>query len=145
MQKISIEKIRAVLLYVDGDKSAKEICEMYDIPTRTFRRWVSVYGKDGMDKLRSGRRGPTKGTNSISKRLQQKIIRFKQKNPSWGARRIKYQYDLQCHWRTVHRVIRSNGMLVKIKPKTQPVKRFQRRYVDSMWQCDTFQFRISGT
>jgi transposase InsO family protein len=36
-------------------------------------------------------------------------------------------------------------MLVRIKPKPQPSKRFQRRNVDSMWQGDTFQFRISGT
>ena len=145
MQKTSIEKIRAVLLYVDGNKSAKEICWMYGIPTRTFRRWVSVYRKYGMDKLRSGRRGPPKGTNSIPERLQQKIIWFKQTHSSWGARRIKYQYDLPCHWRTVHNVIKRHGLLVRIKPKPQPSKRFQRRYVDSMWQGDTFQFRISGT
>jgi len=62
-----------------------------------------------------------------------------------GARRIKYQYDLPCHWATVHRIIKSNGMLVRLKPKPQPVRRFQRRHVDSMWQGDTFQFRISGT
>lgn len=42
-------------------------------------------------------------------------------------------------------VIKSNGMLVRIKTKPQPSKRFQRRNVDSMWQDDTFQFRISST
>jgi len=84
-------------------------------------------------------------SHTISKKLEQKIVRLKQKHPSWGARRIKYQYDLSCHWRTVHRVIKRHQMLVRIKPKPQPSKRFQRRNVDSMWQADTFQFRISGT
>ena len=28
--------------------------------------------------------------------------------------------------------------------KPQPSKRLQRRHVDSLWQCDTFQFRIKG-
>ena len=39
-------------------------------------------------------------------------------------------------------VIKRHGMLVRIKPKPQPCKRFQRKHVDSMWQGDTFQFRI---
>lgn len=56
----------------------------------------------------------------------------------------KYQYGLACHWTTVHRVIRRHGLLIRIKPKPQPSKRFQRRHVDSLWQGDTFQFRISG-
>ncbi|MEA3254478.1 MAG: DDE-type integrase/transposase/recombinase [Candidatus Altiarchaeota archaeon] len=33
---------------------------------------------------------------------------------------------------------------MKIKAKPQPSKRFQRRHVDSLWQGDTFQFRIRG-
>ena len=69
---------------------------------------------------------------------------LKQKHPSWGARRIKNQYGLACHWTTVHRIIKRHGMLVRIKPKPQPSKRFQRYHVDSMWQGDTFEFRIAG-
>lgn len=145
MQKTLDEKIRAVLLYIDRVRKEKEICETAGIVPRTFRRWVRAYRDGGIDNLRPRNLGPPKGTRSIPKRLQQKIVRLKQRHPSWGARRIKYQYDLPCHWRTVHRVIRSNGMLVRIKPKPQPSKRFQRRHVDSMWQGDTFQFRISGT
>lgn len=145
MQDTLDQKIRAVLLYADGDRTAEEICDLYKIPLRTFRRWISMYRKGGVERLRSRKRGPPKGTNSIPKKLEQKIINLKHRHPSWGARRIKFQYDLPCHWRTVHTVIKSNGMLVKIKPKPQPVKRFQRRHVDSMWQGDTFQFRISGT
>ncbi|MGB9003773.1 MAG: DDE-type integrase/transposase/recombinase [Nitrosotalea sp.] len=146
MRKITIEtKIRAVLLYIDDVREAKDICAVYDIPARTFRRWISAYRRDGINGLKSKKPGPPKGTNSITIKLGQRIIKLKQKHPSWGARRIKYQYNLSCHWRTVHNVIRRHGMLVRIKPKPHPSKRFQRRNVDSMWQGDTFQFRISGT
>ena len=47
-------------------------------------------------------------------------------------------------WRTVHRVIKRNGLLIRIRAKPQPSKRFQRRHVDSLWQGDTFEFRIRG-
>lgn len=146
MAKTSDKRIRAVLLYIDGARGAKEICAIYDIPVRTFRRWVSKYRKGGLDSLKPKKPGPINGTNNaIPKDLEHRIIELKQKHPSWGARRIKYQYDLPCCWRTVHRVIKRHQMLIRIKPKPQPpVKRFQRKHVDSMWQGDSFQFRISS-
>lgn len=45
----------------------------------------------------------------------------------------------------MHNVIKKHGLLIRIKPKSQPCKRFQRKHVDSMWQCDTFEFRIRNT
>lgn len=137
-------RLRAVMLYIEGIKETRDICAIYDISDRTLRRWTNVYETAGAEGLQPKKSGPEHGTNSISKRLEERIVRLKQKHPSWGARRLKYQYDLPCHWRTVHRVIKRHQMLVRIKPKPQQPKRFQRRHVDSMWQGDTFQFRISG-
>ncbi len=55
------------------------------------------------------------------------------------------QFDLPCSWRTVHRILKKHGLLIRVKVKPQPAgKRFQRRHVDSMWRGDTFQFRIRG-
>ena len=62
--------------------------------------------------------------------------------PPWGARRIKHQFDLPPSWRTVHRVLKKHGLLIRIKTKPQPCKRFRRKHVNSMWQGDTFEFRI---
>ena len=139
------ERIEAVLLYVEHGKNPGEICPLLGISPSTFWRWVRTYRERGPSGLLPKRPGPPVGKNSISKRLENRILSLKQKHPSWGARRIKYQYELPCTWRTVHRVIKRHGMLVRIKPKPQPPsKRFQRYHVDSMWQGDSFQFRISG-
>jgi transposase InsO family protein len=125
-------------------KEANEICTIYGIARRTLTRWVRAYKDDGMPGLQPKKPGPRHSRYSIPRKLERRIVRLKQKHPSWGARRIKYQYDLHCHWRTVHRVIKRHGMLVRIKAKPQPSKRFQRKHVDSMWQGDSFQFRIKG-
>ncbi len=137
-------KVRAVLLYVEAVHNAKEICTNFGISRRTLSRWVRAYRNKGNQGLESKKPGPKHSRYAIPKRLEQRIITLKQKHPSWGARRIKYQYGLACHWTTIHRVIKRHGLLVRIKPKPQPYKRFQRRYVDSLWQGDTFHFRISG-
>ena len=138
-------RVKVVLLYVEGIKRAADIREAYDISERTLRRWARAYRKGGLKALQPKRRGPRRRpSNSVRSTLEQRILKLKQRHPSWGARRIKHQYDLPCHWVTVHRVIKRHGMLVRVKPKPQPSKRFQRYHVDSMWQGDTFEFRIAG-
>ena len=145
MARASLEdRIRAVLLYIERVKDAREISSVLDISVRTFWRWIRAYRAGGSQELALKKPGPESGRNSIPKTVEERIVTLKQKHTSWGARRIKYQYDLPCDWRTVHRVIKRRGMLVRIKPKPQPSKRFQRRHVDSMWQGDSFQFRISS-
>jgi len=136
-------RARAVLLYLEGIQEATSICEALSISRRTLTRWVKAYREGGIQALHPRKPGPVHSRHSISRRVEERIVALKQAHPSWGARRIKYQYDLPCHWRTVHRVIKRRGMLIRIKPKPQPSKRFQRYHVDSMWQGDTFEFRIS--
>ena len=135
-------RTKAVLLSLENIKSDKEISSIYGISARTLRRWKTAYQRNGIEGLKPKSNAPHKQQKTIEPELEQKILKLKQKHPSWGARRIKFQYDLPCHWKTVHNVIKKHGLLIRIKPKPQPCRRFQRKHVDSMWQGDTFQFRI---
>ncbi len=47
-------------------------------------------------------------------------------------------------WVTVHRVLKRHGFMVRPVKKPTPFKRFQRRHVDSLWQMDVYEFRITG-
>ena len=137
--------MKAVVLYSENVKTGKEICELYNISDRTLRRWNKSFLKNGVKGLTPKSTSPKKFNNSTSKSVIQKIISLKQKYPFWGARRLKHQFNLKTSWRTVHRVIKKKGLLIRVKAKPQPSKRFQRKHVDSMWQGDTFEFRIKGT
>lgn len=135
-------RTKSVVLYQEGVYSGREIAKMYNISERTLRRWRVAYNETGIDGLWPKKTGPKKAKKRISKQLEQRIIRLKGRYPSWGARRIKHQFDLPVSWRTVHRVLKKHGLLIRIKTKPQPCRRFQRKHVDSMWQGDTFEFRI---
>jgi len=138
-------RIKAVVFYEEGIRNAREIGETYNISERTVRRWAKSYRQDKENGLRPKKTGPKRSSRAISPSLEQRIIRLKEKYPAWGARRIKHQFNLPCSWRTVHRILKKHGLLIRIKAKPQPAgKRFQRQHVDSMWQGDTFQFRIRG-
>ena len=138
-------RTKAVVFYEEGIRSAKEIGETYNLSERTVRRWAKAHGHDPENGLRPKKTGPKRSPHAISPTLERRIIRLKEKYPAWGARRIKHQFNLPCSWRTVHRILKQHGLLIRVKAKPQPAsKRFQRQHVDSMWQGDTFQFRIRG-
>ncbi len=59
------ERIRAVLLYLEGAKEAREITAVLDISVRTLRRWIATYRSGGVKALAPKRPGPAGGTNSI--------------------------------------------------------------------------------
>lgn len=135
-------RIKAVILSEEGVYSNKDLGQMFNVSERTIRRWKELYKDQGVTGLNIKKTGPKRVKHAVSTRLEQRIIRLKEKYPTWGARRIKHQFNLPCSWRTVHRVIKRKGLLIRVKSKPQPCKRFQRYHVDSMWQGDTFQFRI---
>lgn len=135
-------RAKAVIFYEEGIYSAAEISRMYSISERTLRRWSKSYQAGGVNGLEPCKPGPARAKHAISRSLENRIIRLKEKYPHWGARRIKHQFDLPVHHNTVHGIFKRHGLLIRVKAKPQPCKRFQRNHVDSMWQGDTFQFRI---
>jgi putative transposase len=138
-------RTKAVVFYEEGIRSAREVGETYYISERTVRRWAKSHSQDKENGLRPKKTGPKRSPRATSPSLEQRIIRLKEKYPAWGARRIKHQFNLTRSWRTVHRILKKHGLLIRIKAKPQPAsKRFQRQHVDSMWQGDTFQFHIRG-
>jgi len=136
-------RINAITSLKSGRYSTREISEMFDVSERTIRRWKTSYDAGGFELLKPKSTAP-KNVRRISKRLQQRIIRWKQRYPHWGARRIKHQFNLSASPSTIHRLFKKKGLMIRIKSKPQPCKRFQRKHVDSMWQGDTFEFRIRG-
>jgi len=135
-------RLKAVVFYSEGASTAAELSRLYGFSERTLRRWNRSFRTRGIDGLKPAKTGPKEASGKTKQDLINRIIKIKGKYPAWGARRIKYQFNIPLHWTTVHSILKKNGLLFRIKAKPQPCKRFQRKHVDSMWQGDTFQFRI---
>ncbi|MDE1822195.1 MAG: hypothetical protein KGI98_15255 [Euryarchaeota archaeon] len=45
---------------------------------------------------------------------------------------------------TVHRTLIRHGFMIRRVRKPEPISRFQRKHVDSLWQADVYDFRIKG-
>lgn len=139
-------RLNLVLDRLERGKSEAEVCRVFGVSRRTVERLVKAYEQFGVDGLRCKSRKPLSSPNQLKDRVVRRIIEFKQAHPAWGARRIAAQlredYRKTVHWNSVHRVLKRNGLLVRVKAKHQPSRRFQRKHVDSLWQMDCFEFRI---
>ena len=118
MVKAAMEiRLKSVILYSEGFKTGREISRLYGISERTLRRWASTYKEGGVDALKPLSTAPKRFKNATSAYLQNRIISLKRRYPAWGARRLKHQFNLPISWRTVHKILKNNGLLFRIKAK----------------------------
>lgn len=141
-------RLNLVLERLERGKTEAEVCRVFGVSRRTVERLVNAYKQHGVDGLRCKSRKPLNSPTRLKDRVVKKIIAFKQAHPAWGARRVAAHLfstrKRKVYWRTVHRVFKNNGLMVRIKAKQQPCRRFARRHCDSLWQMDCFEFRIRG-
>jgi transposase len=83
-------RIKAVVFYEEGIRSAKEIGETYNISERTVRRRAQNHRDDPENGLKPKKTGPKRSRRAIPVSLEQRIIWLKGRYPAWGARRIKH-------------------------------------------------------
>jgi transposase InsO family protein len=139
-------RLRAVKQHIDGSVRTEEICHVFGISERTLREWCRRHREEGAEGLRYRSRRPEKSPNQTRAWIERRILRMRRRHPAWGAKRIHAylgRMGVTVHWTTVHRVLKRNGMMVRIRKRPEPSKRFQRQHVDSLWQLDVYEFRIA--
>ena len=140
-------RLRAVKQYVEGSARTADLCRVFGISPRTLREWSRRYREEGVAGLRYRSRRPDRSPRQTPRWIEDRILRMRRRNPVWGGKRIHAylrRAGVQVSWRTVHRVLKRNGLMVRVLKKPEPYRRFQRRHVDSLWQMDDYEFRIAG-
>ncbi len=140
-------RLHAVRQHLEKGVRTAEICQIFGISARTLRNWCRNYREEGVEGLRDESRRPHHSPNRIHGNLVNRILQLRREHPAWGALRIHAilgRRGVQVSWVTVHRVLKRHGFMVRRVKKPKPFKRFQRRYVDSLWQMDVYEFRIAG-
>jgi transposase InsO family protein len=140
-------RLQAVKQHLERGVRSEDICEVFGISERTLRYWCRNYREGGVEGLRGGSRRPHRSPMRIHGNLANRILHLRRRHPAWGAMRIHAvlsRRGVRLSWRTVHRVLKRHGFMVRVVKKPKPFKRFQRRHVDSLWQADVYEFRIAG-
>lgn len=126
---------------------------VYDVPhygrrqysTRTVRRWLWAYRRDGLDALKPQRRKDSGSFRSIPQALQDKILAARRDSPLASVT-LFYEELLRsgvllradASYYSVYRLLRKHG-LVKVPDLTGPIKerkKFAFDQVNRLWQGD---------
>ena len=140
-------RLQAVKQHLERGVRAADVCELFGISPRTLKRWCHNYREEGVEGLRYESRRPHRSPNRVHGNLVHRVLQLRRKHPAWGAMRIHAvlaRRGVRVSWRTVHRVLKRHGFMVRVVRKPKPFKRFQRHHVDSLWQVDVYEFRIAG-
>jgi putative transposase len=140
-------RLQVVKQHLERGVRCADICRVFGISESTLRRWCRNYREEGVEGLRHDSRRPHRSPNRIHGNLVNRILQLRRRHPAWGALRIHAilsRRGVRVSWRTVHRVLKRHGFMVRVVKKPLPFKRFQRKHVDSLWQVDVYEFRIAG-
>ena len=135
-------KHRLRILSWYGRKSVKTICRFFEISRSWFYRLLRTLHREGLKGLMKKPGRPTGST--IPEPAAKEIKRIREANPRIGSRRLRWLLGLMPHHATVHRLLRSLG-LVKERPYRRRVwKRFRAEAPNKRWQIDVTETLLHG-
>jgi len=135
-------KLRLRILSWYGRRKVEDICRFFEISRSWFYRLLHTFLNEGLKGLmkRAGRpRGST-----IPDPFSKEIKRVREANPRIGSRRIQWLLRVASHHSTVHRLLRSLGLVRERPYKRRVWKRFRAEYPNKRWQIDIAETLLGG-
>jgi len=133
-------RLRIISWY--GRRKVEAICRFFEISKSWFYRLLNTFHREGLKGLmkRAGRpRGST-----IPEPVARELKRVRKANPRIGSRRLKWLPQLNPHHATVHRLLRSLGLVKKRPYRRRVWKRFRAEAPNKRWQTDITETLLHG-
>ena len=77
----------------------------------TVRKWVRRYQQQGLTGLRELSRAPHSCPHKIAGELAQRVVELRRRLPTFGARRLRREWDLPLGHTAIERILRQHGLL----------------------------------
>lgn len=97
----------------------KPAIKKWGLGRNTIRRWLRRFENEGNKGLEEKRKGPKRIPHKASKEVEDAVISARQQAPCYGARRLKYFFDLKCSTGAIYRILKTAGLVEKKKKKHQ--------------------------
>lgn len=95
----------------------KPAARVFATTPKTVRKWLSRWVPGTLQGLSDQSRAPKNHPHQIPKGLEKQIIALKRRLPTWGAKRLKRDFELPCSEKAIQRVYRQNGLTKKRRRK----------------------------
>lgn len=95
----------------------KPAVKKWRLGRNTIRRWLRRFENEGNRGLEEKRKGPKNIPHKTPKEVENAVILARQQAPCYGARRLKYFFDLKCSTGAIYRILKEYGLVKKKKKK----------------------------
>lgn len=99
----------------------KPAAREFDTTVKTVRKWRKRYEESGYQGLNDHSRAPKNPARTIDPSIREEVIQIKRRLPSFGAERIKRDFDLSLSVKAIRRIWKEEG-LVRAKRKKHRTK-----------------------
>lgn len=97
----------------------KPAVRKWGLGRNTIRRWQRRFKEEGNQGLHDKRKGPNHIPHKTPLSIEQEVISAREQAPCYGARRLKYFFDLKCSTGAIFRILKAQGLVKKKKKKYQ--------------------------
>jgi transposase len=101
------------------ERGIKPTARLFATSTLTVRKWWRRYQLRGPSGLREQSRAPHRHPLKTSVEIEQQVLTLRQKLPTFGAARLKREFDLPLSHMAMQRIWREHGLLKPRKKKYQ--------------------------
>jgi transposase InsO family protein len=122
MKLIGKEKyfsIRKSIAFEAQKHGIKPTARKFHMSKNTVRLWLRRFQIEGNDGLIDRRNGPDQIPHKTSPSQEHKIIEYRLLASCYGARRLKYFFDLKPSIGAIHRIIKARGLTARRRRKHQ--------------------------
>ena len=111
--------IRKQIVQEALEKGVKPTARKFDMSKNTVKLWMRRFQSEGNDGLIDRRAGPNHIPHKTSLEVEAKVIEIRKTVPCYGARRLKYFFDLSPSLGAIQRIITEYGLSRKKRRKYQ--------------------------
>jgi transposase len=99
------------------EHGVKPAARAFHTTPKTVRKWLSRWQPGSLQGLTDHSRAPRHPHRGISPRQRRRVIALKRQLPSWGAVRLKDDYNLAISAKSIRRIWRAEGLLKRKRRK----------------------------
>jgi transposase len=112
-------------------KGVKPAARIFGTTPKTVRKWLRRWEPGSMRGLEDHSKAPKHSPNRVTEAQRREAIRLKRRLPSFGAERIKSNYQLPISEKAIRRIWRQEGLLKR--PRRKHKTKQDLRAVKAQW------------
>jgi len=104
------EMVRLAVVQYAQEHGLRATARACGMSLRTVWKWVHRY--DGtLESLRDRSRAPRRRPRRIPEALEKRIVSLRRQLPTWGAERLRQDFELPCSAKAIRRVLHGQGLI----------------------------------